>query len=415
MSDVNKEDDVDSSSSEYKPTGNPEQQPEIDTHRNNSANEHNNNSNSQQHYNMNDRVPSHAWINGPNELNNSYDDNFYRVTAAPEPKPKINSNFYPGHRRVRSGDEVVWNHNFEYSNYNRHPGPYSMSPIPHNPRQSMSHSASAVNLRNQQVYSPFEHQPPPNRFPHSISLDLSSSVNTGQYHYRQSNQYVHEYLCKQSTSFVTLQQAIARGEQTLLKLEKEVQEKEKELNLCSAVSRNPTEKEYNHLKEENEYLQKEIQEMFTEMDRIGLQFPGDISANLYITATAPVVSTRRPPPALPPDITGEDDNTLATKPVFIKPRVDYNRIAAPITSQPPPTYDQVVDPAPRYDETVRRVLPPPLPPPPIIQRPVPVPPAICAPPIDSEEWKCPKCTFNNLLVAECELCYTPRPVLLNRR
>lgn len=229
--------------------------------------------------------------------------------------------------------------------------------------------------------------------------------------------------------------------------EREVYNKEKELNGNDRESI-PNEKTISNLKEEVSVLNAELTQMFHELDTLGVPFKGDPQPSSqhdprYVTPERTTHPPKRPSLPSPSSnistyhydrstsadpIATTGDYVMLTPSGFPAPHPRTSPaerpIRPPITTQPVgPIYEVPIDPRlppnrrplepqPRYDN-----------PPPRYDDVAGAPAQLRLTGIDNTEsssdeneyWNCPKCTFRNYLIHECEACLTPRPVNLNAR
>jgi len=366
---------------------------------------------------------------------------FDHVTFSPQlPRVKkisapTNVPFNQTHRRVRSGDSYTWNKipasRQQYDNYRNRPEMSTSGRTPplHPTGLNLPSQYQAAGSSNQNIprinsanhaYAatpPIYSQQP---MDHNRPLYINIPVDPVEEHQPTESYMYHtpdkqnRYL-KQVNSFMKLNQAIKQAEELYSKLEKEVRDSEDELNSRSAIEKNPTEKDFRRIKEENEYLMKEIRDMHAEMDRCNISYPGDPPGQ--------VKPPQRPPAptfdtsGFPYDITGPDNsvvNPFKSPVVTHSPSTPNLHSSNIITTQPmgasnhqrTSAYENVPDnplmkrhEKPLYQENIYETPPPP------------VPPRV---PNEPEKWRCPTCTFDNLLLSECEMCGSARPYSINR-
>ena len=296
-----------------------------------------------------------------------------------ETSPEFGNQFAKGHRRVKSGDVPAIDINVNNTMYRQFNSNQNNRP------NFMQHSQSQGNLNMlQESRMPILNQ--------SVSLDTPVL-----------NSETHEHLCHQSTTFVALQAAIAEATQEYERLVLEVEAKFAELNAGLNVKQNPTHQDCQKLEKENKNLTKEIQDMYNQCDDLGVQVPGD------------------PPPSFDNRRTSD----ISFSPYPVSPHVPAYPIApnipespAPITLQPNSmrtrransNYENVIIDysSQRKSDPLcfkpRSTTPPPIPPR--------LPIGMISMKPENEHWVCPQCTFNNLLVSDCEICLCPRPTTL---
>ena len=337
--------------------------------------------------------------------------------------PVANQHFIREHRRGRS-DEVA--RCFEGTPHlPRNPVRFGSPPLVRASPMTHSYSTSSIDqqqhLHQQQLHHPHNVNHP---LHHSASMDSASIYNRNE----------NIYLSTQNTKYVNLTTCINKSHRQLRDLEGEKEKLEIELNDLLKVQNNPTEKEYRQMCNEVNHLHRELSEMYNECDKLNISIdPGQRSRQLPPPA-AP--DFRTPSPIKAPQTQLYTNNKQ--NPMF--PYNNGEHLKPIINKQPlpPPNYRTISDPAPDYDSLkpegrlsnlqrsisdVPRRPPPPFPRPPFIH------PSIggsnsfqSQPPptlpnnnnstvhsMEDEHWECPSCTFKNLLVAECEVCYTPRP------
>lgn len=293
------------------------------------------------------------------------------------------------HRRVRSGDAVSGfyvnnSNNANFPSYNN--SQYFVSPMVH------SQSQGNISIPQLEQKVPFNHQ--------AVSVDTSM----------RDKDIIHQHMCQQTSAFVMLQSAIEEASREVERLEREVEGKHHELNAGLTVKQNPTHKDCQLLEAEVKHLTLEIQAMYDECDRLGAPIPGDSPA-AQVDNTNVMFQPPFPPPVLPPQYSPQYPQQY--RPQYPPPTT----IDPPITNQPRSNNKQKRNSNPYQNvhsfnsstsseasasEACALVSPPP-----------PLPPRI--PQALSEHWICPKCTFKNLLVTDCEICLTPRPTQLVRQ
>ena len=328
----------------------------------------------------------------------------------------VPSTFQRQHRRGRS-DEAGMLMSIN-PNYNYEPRFHSPPPM-----RAGHMSQSTTSLEN------IGYSNPSARLPHSMSMDTPALYNS----------FVHERLYAQSAAYVNLTTAIKHAQRKLEEVEGEVEGKENELNELLSVQKNPTEKEHNQMKDEVSILHREIEHMCQECDRLGISIdPSHDEKPAYRQyMQPPVTPVQTPSPTNPtntPDTSFQRAQPFASMPPYanvpphnknVRPKTPNNNV---ITNQPPP-YEAIKDPVPPYRSyTPDSMRPPPRlvdpnRPPPLPPRPFNIAPQLktsCIAPLSNtasnecmndndEYWVCTQCTFKNLLVAECEVCFTPRP------
>lgn len=341
-------------------------------------------------------------------------------THAP-PQP----NFTRQHRRGRSDDAChIIDSYKDNSQFGASPGRLFHTPPPVRVGFPMHTSRSTISLPEGFPSHSMGHDnniSHNNRLPHSVSVDSSGVLNT--------QQIIHERLYKQSSAYVNLTTGIKMAHRKLTELEMEVIEKERELNRVLSVQKNPTEKDYLQMKEETGILHREIEQMYQECDRLEISPDPDEcrTCTTHAGQTHPLTVTPVPSPS-PTKYTGNPNDSLLKQPHMYqnppttRPHLPHG-ISQTIPSKPP-AYETVKDPAPPYGSVTSPYsvishqpspLPPPLPPRPAhLLPPVPLNNRDRDSLVESEYWECPSCTFKNLLVAECEVCYTPRPNTASR-
>ena len=330
--------------------------------------------------------------------------------------PEANQ-IYQGHRRVRSGDAVAWG--IHPINVNNQGYPAYTS---HVPQPTMSHSMSMINIPTL----------PPSRYPnYNISSNYQSPLRTQMTHSmcvdNSANSLTHELLTKQTASFVKLQNAIAKATHYAEQLEQDINKGEIELNALLNV-KTTSKDDCQCIRSENELLNKEINDMIQELDKLGIPLGGGSSGASASNPIEPANLQRMlrdyEDPSLVQPYFNINSPAVRSRTVF--PSVTMQ--APPVTMQPP-SYNSVFDPVPGYESIkhspnvpLTNETPPPLPPRPMRQTSTSSPQPNSNPIREepnvaeqlTEHWTCPKCTFQNLLVPECEFCYTPRPITLNR-
>lgn len=341
------------------------------------------------------------------------------------------SHFIKGHRRVRSGDAFFGSNN----------NPPAIGSTP-NLVDAQHHYSGGVQQADDFRNSPHPRQAPP--LNQSVSVDYFGPHGNSIAH---GNNQIHEHLCSQSTSFVNLQAAIAEATKEYEQLEDQVEKKLYELNVGLSVQQ-CTQEDCKEAKKEIETLQQELIAMYNECDHSGVQIPGD----------PPDVASRRISDIYPVSPTSTPSGLAATTPVYpLSPKKSpvasggagqYTAVASggagqysslpsggagqystvlsgghatppPVTHQPGSSkqgrrnkdhpYENIDYPAIDQLRQQSKIgggsSPPPLPPR------QPMMPMIDSKPAN-ERWRCPQCTFDNLLVHTCEICSTPRPILL---
>ena len=331
--------------------------------------------------------------------------------------------FVPQHRRGRS-DEVA--RCFEGTSHINRNIRYGSPPLVR--AAPMVHSFSTSSLDQQQQQQQQHH---PHNYNHS--LHHSASIDNASLY----NSYIHgtlinDNMYQQNTAYVKLTTGINMAQRKLKDLEKEKEACEKELNDLLSVQNNPTEKDFRQLRNESTILHQEIAQMYNECDKMSIS----IDPERGLTRQLPFPSTplfRTPSPTKTQTMP-----TMNTNPMFPYGNGEH-LTSSVITKKPlPPTYRTISDPAPPYSslhpegsrqvpdfyrstsDVPRRPPPPirPIRPLPLLRPAVPTtsfqpsdppPGAHAHSHVEDEHWECPSCTFKNLLVAECEVCYTRRP------
>lgn len=330
-------------------------------------------------------------------------------------------NFVRQHRRGRS-DEVA--RCFEGTPHMNRNIRFGSPPLPR--AAPMTHSFSTSSIEQQQQLQQQQHHS--HNFNHSLhhsaSIDNATLYNS---HLLNDNMLLYQ----QNTAYVELTTKINEAQRYLKDLEKGKEACEKELNDLLSVQNNPTEKDFRQLRDESTILHREIAEMYNECDKMNIS----IDPERGFTRQLPLPSTplfRTPSPT--------KTQTMPMNRRDMNPMFPYSNgeHLTPVTKQPlPPNYRTISDPAPSYHTTLQpggtRPVPdfyrstsdvPRRPPPPVrplipllrptvpptnFQPPEPRPGALAHSQEEDEHWECPSCTFKNLLVAECEVCYTRRP------
>jgi hypothetical protein len=382
------------------------------------------------------RQPTEAWkplyseqsltsSGGRKSLDETHNHYFQR------PSPSTN-NFVRRHRRGRS-DEVAYY--FEGTpTMPRAPTRFGSPPLMRaNQLDHFSQSTTALDQPNYNSGMMYNHGTPMHSLHHSASVDNSYGI------------FLNENLYRQNTAYVNLTTSITLSQRKLKELENGVKGREQELNKLLSVQKNPTEKEYRQLKDEVNILHREISEMYNECDKHNID-PSN-SQGLSRRPIPPILHTPSP----------TKQSTIGTggyreqNPVFPCAEQQHTSIITKqplpnvpsLTGGPPPAYDTLnhfsgpQTPNKYISKAVAPKRPPPLipgrPTPVVVppQRPGPMPPqrptppqrliqpqqpptlqpqaAAASLPDDNEHWVCPSCTFRNLVVNECEVCYTPRP------
>ena len=335
--------------------------------------------------------------------------------------PVTSQHFLRQHRRGRS-DEVA--RCFEGSphmtqNVARFGSPPLVRAAP------MVHSLSTPSLDQQQEQHRHHQQQHPHNFNHS--LHHSASVDN-------ASLYDNMYLVHQNTVYVNLTTGINMAQRKLNELEKEKKKREKELYDLLSVQNDPTEEEYRQLRHEGIILHREISEMYNECDQMNISIdPGRAFARQLPTISFRTPSTpmnRVDQNSLFPYKGGEHLTPVITKHplppnyrTISDPTPDYNSLQ-PEGRYPPPDFFRSASDVPRRQSDPPRRPPPPIPNSSPLLHPTvassafqpsrPPPPGANSNDED-EHWECPSCTFKNLLVGECEVCYTRRPKAMNTR
>lgn len=311
-------------------------------------------------------------------------------------------NFVRQHRRGRSDEVARCIEGTSHMNMNVR---FSSPPLVRAP--PMVHSVSTSSLDQQQHHN-FNHS-----LHHSASIDNATIYNS----------YVSDNMClyHQNTAYVKLTTGINKAQRQLKDIEKEKETCERELNDLLSVQNNPTENDYRQLRNECNILLREISEMYHECDKMNISIDPERDFPMELPST-PLFRTPSP------------TKTQTTQMNTTFPYGKGEHLSPIITKHPlPPNYQTISNPfqqfhklqpegtVPDFSQSTSDV--PRRPPLPILTRPLPflhptVPPSNFQPSKpppgahsheEDEHWECPSCTFKNLLVAECEVCYTRRP------
>lgn len=329
----------------------------------------------------------------------------------------VTRNFQPSHRRAKSGDSYV-------RNISKPPNIRPNQPIQNNRYQNVMgtrvnhfEAGSQNYMRpHPQVAPQIPFMPSPVRFPANEQYMIN---NHEQYfgnnadHYMgdnfmqeptQLNAYVHHHgepyktnkYLEQVQSFIKLTEVIEKLEKDIGQLTEIVNTKELESNSSSSVERNHTREELERLKYENSYLMKEIRDMDTEIKEKKMPGPWDDKPSKNPAQPQPVNQIRTNDIDVPInnifEINGPD-NLLAEPMHDTQLRLQPKPLETHYTN--PFTMDRTIADLPSASNQQPNT------------------------PIDNypngEQWRCGKCTFDNIYLSECEICGAPRSFGIGNR